>query len=144
MSAALGSMLDRDQRKHPIAHHIARWIVMSLSPACLDQPDSILRNLEGLIQAVETFFHPSNQGAWTKTLSQLAYYLADFFVMRWNRERSGEMEVPEKRKLNEELKRRFVVCLRDVIFMGIFAKSGTAMNFSLSTLQSLAYLEPSL
>ncbi|OCK79895.1 hypothetical protein K432DRAFT_405169 [Lepidopterella palustris CBS 459.81] len=144
LGAGLAIMLDRDQRKHPIAHHIARWIVMSLSPACLDNPDSILTKLEGLIQAVETFFHPSNSGSWTKTLSQLVYYLADFFVMRWNREHSGEMEVPEERKLNDTLKRRFVLCLRDVIFMGIFAKSGTAMNFSLSTLQSLAFLEPNL
>jgi proteasome activator subunit 4 len=54
------------------------------------------------------------------------------------------MEVPEDRKLNDALKRRFVLCLRDVIYMGIFAKSGTAMNFSLSTLQSLAFLEPTL
>jgi proteasome activator subunit 4 len=140
----LAVILDRDQRKHPIAHHIARWIVMSLSPECLKRKDSVLANLEGLIQAVETFFHPSNSGNWTRTLSQLVYYLADFFVMRWNRERSGEMEVPEERKLNDEVKRRFVLCLREVIFMGIYAKSGTAMNFSLSTLQSLAYLEPDL
>ncbi|KAI9838315.1 MAG: hypothetical protein M1819_005583 [Sarea resinae] len=144
LSAGLALMLDRDQRKHPTAHHIARWIVMSLSPACLDKPNSILTNLEGLIQAVETFFHPSNSGGWTRTLSQLVYYLADFFVMRWNREKTGEMDVPEERKLNEAIKKRFVLCLRDVIFMGIYAKSGTAMNFSLSTLQSLAYLEPSL
>jgi proteasome activator subunit 4 len=144
LSAGLALMLDRDQRKHPLAHHIARWVVMSLSPACLDKPDSILANLEGLIQAIETFFHPSNSGHWTKTLSQFVYYLSDFFVMRWNRERSGEMEVPEERKLNDDLKRRFVLCLREVIFMGIYAKSGTAMNFSLSTLQSLAYLEPDL
>jgi proteasome activator subunit 4 len=144
LNAGLAIMLDRDHRKHPVAHHIARWIVMSLSPACLDKPNSILANLEGLIQAVETFFHPSNSGAWTRTLSQLVYYLADFFVMRWNRERSGEMDVPEERKLNNEVKRRFVLCLREVIFMGIYAKSGTAMNFSLSTLQSLAYLEPDL
>jgi len=144
LTAGLGLILDRDQRKHPIAHHIARWIVMSLSPACLDKPDSILARLEGLVQAVETFFHPSNSGSWTKTLSQLVYYLSDFFVMRWNRERSREMEVPEERKLTDELKRRFVLCLREVIFMGIYAKSGTAMNFSLSTLQGLAYLEPNL
>jgi proteasome activator subunit 4 len=144
LGAGLAIMLDRDQRKHPVPHHIARWIVMSLSPACLDDPNSILNKLEGLIQAVETFFHPSNSGSWTKTLSQLVFYLADFFVMRWNRERSGEMEVPEERKLNDPLKRRFVLCLREVIFMGIFAKSGTAINFSLSTLQSLAYLEPTL
>ena len=144
VSAGLAIMLERDPKKHPIAHHIARWIVMSLSPACLDNPDSIMASLEGLIQAVETFFHPSNSGGWTKTLAQLVYYLADFFVMRWNRERSGEMDIPEERKLNDAIKRRFVLCLREVIFMGIYAKSGTAMNFSLSTLQSLAYLEPSL
>ncbi|KAE9986482.1 hypothetical protein Vi05172_g9261 [Venturia inaequalis] len=144
LNAGLAIILDRDQRKHPIAHHIARWIVMSLSPACLTKPNSILANLEGLIQAVETFFHPSNSGGWTKTLSQLVYYLADFFVMRWNRERSGEMDIPEERKLNDAVKRRFVLCLREVIFMGIYAKSSTAMNFSLSTLQSLAFLEPDL
>lgn len=144
ISSGLGIMLDRDTRKHPVAHHIARWIVMSLSPACLEAEDSILSQLEGVIQAVETFFHPSNTGSWTKTLSQLVYYLADFFVMRWNREQSGEMELPPERRLNEPLKSRFVLCLRDVIFMGIYAKSGVAMTFSLSTLQNLAYLEPHL
>jgi len=144
IAAGLGMLIERDPKKHPVAHHIARWIVMSLSPACLDKPDSVLANLEGLIQAVETFFHPSNQGSWTKTLFQLVFYLSDFFVMRWNREKSGELEVPEDRKLNEEIRRRFVLCLRDVIFMGIYAKSGTAMNFALSTLQQLAFLEPDL
>ena len=142
--AGLGMLIERDTKKHPVAHHISRWIVMSLSPACLDRSGSILENLEGLIQAVETFFHPSNQGGWTKGLFQLVYYLADFFVMRWNKENSGEMEVPEERKLNKEVKRRFVLCLRDVVFMGIYAKSGTAMNFALSTLQQLAFLEPNL
>ncbi|KAL8834620.1 MAG: hypothetical protein Q9170_003668 [Blastenia crenularia] len=144
LSAGLAIMLERDQKKHPIAHHIARWIVLSISPACLDSSTSILAKLEGLIQAVETFFHPSNSGGWTKTLHQLVYYLADFFVMRWNREKSGEMDMPDERKLNDKLKRRFVLCLRDVVFMGIYSKSGTAMNFALSTLHSLAYLEPDL
>lgn len=144
LSSGLSIMLDRDPRKHPVSHNIARWLVMSLSPACLEHEDSVLHRLEGLIQAVETFFHPSNSGAWTRTLAQLVYYLADFFVMRWNRERNGEMEVPPERRLNDALKKRFVLCLRDVIFMGIYSKSGTAMNFSLATLQSLAYLEPKL
>ena len=142
--AGLAIMLERDLKKHPVAHHIARFIVMSLSPACLDKSDSILANLESLIQAVETFFHPSNSGPWTKLLSQLVYYLTDFFVMRWNRERSGELEMPEERKLDDALKRRFVLCLREVVFMGIYAKSTTAMNSALSSLQSLAYLEPHL
>ncbi|TKA50864.1 hypothetical protein B0A49_13634, partial [Cryomyces minteri] len=143
-SAGLAVFLERDNRKHPVAHNIARWMVMSMSPACLDQPDSILAHLEGLIQGVETFFHPSNSGVWTKNLSQLVYYLTDFFVMRWNREHNGEYEVPEGRRLNEEVKTRFVLCLREVVFMGIYAKSVTAMTYSLSALQSLAYLEPRL
>lgn len=144
LGAGLSVLLERDQRKHPMTHSISRWIVMSLSPACLDKEKSALSQLEGLIQGIETFFHPSNSGSWTKSLAQMVYYLSDFFVMRWNREHSGEYDVPESRKLTPEIRRRFVLCLRDVTFMGIFAKSGTAMNYSLSTLQSLAYLEPSL
>ncbi|WPH00129.1 Proteasome activator complex subunit 4 [Acrodontium crateriforme] len=146
VGAGSSLFLERDPRKHPVSHSIARWIVMSISPKCLESENekSTLHQLEALIQGIETFFHPSNSGAWTRTLAQLVYYLADFFVMRWNREQSGEYEIPEDRKLNEAVKHRFVSCLRDVVFMGIYAKSGTAMNYSLSTLQSLAYLEPNL
>ena len=144
LSAGMGMLLERDSRKHPVSHHIARWIVMSLSPAALDSETSILTLLESLIQAIETFFHPSNSGAWTRTLAQLVFYLADFFVMRWNREQNGEMDIPTERRLTPELRRRFVLCLKEVIFMGIYAKSGTAMSYSLSTLQALAYLEPDL
>ena len=139
--------LDRDPRRHPVSHSIARWIIMSLSPHCLETPEgskSVLQQLEALIQGIETFFHPSNSGSWTKPLAQLIYYLADFFVLRWNREQRDETSTPTDRRLNDEVKRRFVLCLRDVVFMGIYAKSGTAMNYSLSTLQSLAYLEPTL
>ena len=144
LANGLGMMLERDAKKSPPSHHVARWIIMSLSPICLDKPDSIMTNLEGLIQAVETFFHPSNSGGWTKPLSQLVYYLTDFFLMRWNREQSGELEIPDERKISPALKQRFVLCLREVVFMGIYAKSGTAMNLSLSSLQALAYLEPIL
>jgi proteasome activator subunit 4 len=144
LGAGLAVMLDRDPRKHPSTHHIARIIAMSLSPACAEHSDSVLTKLEGLIQAVETFFHPSNSGSWTRPLAQFVYYLADIFVLRWNREHSGEMDVPEERKLNDAVKRRFVLCLRDVTFMGIFSKSDKAMQYSLSTLQSLAHLEPNL
>jgi proteasome activator subunit 4 len=144
LGAGLAIMLDRDQRRHPSTHHISRIIIMSLSPACMHRPDSVLSKLEGLIQAVETFYHPSNSGSWTRTLAQLVYYLGDFFVLRWNREHSGEMDVPIERRLTPELKRRFVLCLREVTFMGIFSKSDKAVAFSLNTLQFLAYLEPTL
>lgn len=144
LGAGLAIMLERDPRKHPTSHQVARLIAMSLSPACADEPDSVLTKLEGLIQAIETFFHPSNSGSWTRPLAQFVLYLADFFVLRWNRERSGEIDAPEGRRLNDAVKRRFVLCLREVTFMGIFSKSDKAMQYSLSALQSLAYLEPTL
>jgi proteasome activator subunit 4 len=144
LGAGLAVMLERDPRKHPTVHYVARLICMSLSPACAEHSDSVLTKLEGLIQAVETFFHPSNSGSWTRPLAQFVFYLADFFVLRWNREHSGEMDVPEDRRLNDAVKRRFVLCLREVTFMGMFSKSDKAMQYSLSALQSLAYLEPNL
>jgi len=146
IGSGLSVLLDRDQRKHPVAHNIARWIIMSLSPACLEANSnkSVLHQLEALIQGIETFFHPSNSGQWTKGLAQLVYFFADIFVMRWNREHNGEYEVPVARRLTPAIKRRFVLCLREVVFMGIYSKSSTAMNYSLSALQSLAFLEPSL
>ena len=77
-------------------------------------------------------------------LSQLVYHLVDFFVMRWNKEKSGELDTPVERRLNDALKNRFVLCLREVTFMGIFAKSSRSLNYFLSALQGLTYLEPSV
>lgn len=142
LTAGLGVYLERDKKKQPIAYSIARWIVMSLSPKCLDSPSSVLSSLEGLIESIDTFFHPSNQGAWTTMLSQLTYHLVDFFVMRWNREQSGELDTPPERRLNESVRKRFVLCLKEIVFMGIFAKSSKSISYYLSSLQGLAYLEP--
>lgn len=142
IGSGLGIYLERDKKKHPVSYSIARWIVMSLSPACLESPTSILSSLEGLIESIDTFFHPSNQGGWTNTLSQLTYHLVDFFVMRWNREHSGELDTPPERRLNDALKKRFVACLKEVTFMGIFAKSSKSLSYYLSALQGLAYLDP--
>ncbi|KAF2860630.1 hypothetical protein K470DRAFT_216576 [Piedraia hortae CBS 480.64] len=138
--------VERDARKHPVCHSIARWIIMSLTPKCFEAADkqSVMHQLECLIQGVETFFHPSNYGAWTRPMAQMVFYLTDLFVMRWNREHLGDCEVPVERRLDERLRRRFVLCLRDVVFMGIYSKSGTAMQYSLSSLHCLAYLEPNL
>lgn len=136
--------IEKDRKKNPISYAIARYIVSSLSPACMKDGPSVLSNLEGLVQSIETFFHPSNQGSWTGMLAQLTYHLVDFFVMRWNKENDGELETPPDRRLNAALKKRFVLCLKDITFMGIFAKSARSLNYYLNALQGLAFLEPSL
>ncbi|KAK6581504.1 hypothetical protein PZA11_006195 [Diplocarpon coronariae] len=144
LGAGLGMYLERDRKKVPVSYSIARWIVMSLSPACVGRPGSILSNLEGLMESVDTFFHPSNQGAWTDTLAQVVFHLVDFFVMRCNREQSGELVTPPGRRITEEVRKRFVLSLKEVVFMGIFSKKAKSLNFFFGAFQGLAYLEPHL
>jgi proteasome activator subunit 4 len=139
-----GMYLEKDKKKYPIAYMLARWIVSSLSPICLEHEESTMSSLEGLMESIDTFFHPSNQGAWTNLLGQLILYLTDAFVSRWNREQSGELDCPEERKINDALKRRFVSSLMDVTFMGLFSKSSRVSHCYYGALQGLAYLEPDL
>ena len=143
-AAGLGVYLEKDKKKYPVPYMIARWIAHSLSPLCIGSDNSVLANLEGLLESIDTFFHPSNQGAWTGFLAQLTFFLTDIFVSRWNREQSGELDVPPERRINDELKKRFVLALKEVTFMGLFAKSSKVVNYYYSTLQGLAYLEPDL
>lgn len=136
--------LERDKKKHPVPHIISRWIVHSLSPLSLKSENSVLANLEGLIESIDTFFHPSNQGSWTNFLAQFVFFLTHGFVSRWNREQTGELDTPAERKINDELKKRFVLALKEVTFMGLFAKSMKVVSYYTSTLQWLAYLEPDI
>lgn len=136
--------LERDKKKHPVPHIISRWIVHSLSPLCLKGDNSVMSNLEGLIESIDTFFHPSNQGSWTNFLAQFVFFLTHGFVSRWNREQTGELDTPADRRINDELKKRFVLALKEVTFMGIFAKSMKVVSYYTSTLQWLAYLEPDI
>lgn len=143
-SSGLGIFLEKDKKKYPISYTIARWVVSSLSPLCLDKESSVLNSLEGLMESIDTFFHPSNQGSWTQMLAQLTFYLTEMFVSRWNKELKSEQDTPAERRLNDELKRRFVLSLREVTFMGLFGKSPKITNLYFGSLQNLTFLEPDL
>ncbi|KAI1319818.1 hypothetical protein F5Y16DRAFT_93876 [Xylariaceae sp. FL0255] len=142
--AGLAMYLEKDKKKHPVTYIISRWIVSSLSPFCIDAESSILKSLEGLMESVDTFFHPSNNGAWTRMLAQLTYYLSELFVSRWNKENNGEQDTPVERRINPALKQRFVLCLREVTFMGLFGKGSSVTSMYFGALQNLTYLEPDL
>ncbi|KAK5996591.1 Proteasome activator complex subunit 4-like protein [Cladobotryum mycophilum] len=139
-----GIYLEKDKKKYPVAYMIARLIVSSLSPICLEHDNSIMSGLEGLMESIDTFFHPSNQGSWTGLLGQLTLFLTDAFVSRWNREQSGELDIPKDRKINDALKKRFVSSLKEITFMGLFSKSSRVSHCYYNALQGLAYLEPDL
>ncbi|KAH6951019.1 hypothetical protein BKA56DRAFT_712205 [Ilyonectria sp. MPI-CAGE-AT-0026] len=129
-----GVYVEKDKKKYPVAYMVARLIVSSLSPATLNEEDSIMSSLEGFMESIDTFFHPSNQGAWTTMLGQLTLYLTEAF--------SGELDIPEEWRINDELKKRFVSSLKEVTFMGLFSKITRVLYYYYSALQGLAYLEP--
>lgn len=137
-----GIYLERDKKKYPIAYMMARLIISCLSPSCMEHEESTMSSLEGLMESIDTFFHPSNQGAWTTMLGQFVLYLTDGFVSRWNREQSGELNIPAGRKITGALKKRFVTSLKEVTFMGLFSKSTRVSHCYYNALQGLAYLEP--
>ncbi|KAI0400258.1 hypothetical protein F4802DRAFT_501809 [Xylaria palmicola] len=143
-SAGVAILLEKDKKKHPVTYIIARWIVSSLSPHCLEKESSIMNSLEGLMESVDTFFHPSNHGSWTRMLSQLTYYLSELFVSRWCKEQNGEQDTPADRRINTDLKRRFVLCLREVTFMGLYGKGTSVTSMYFGALQNLTFLEPDL
>lgn len=142
--SGVGVYLERDKKKYPVAYMMSRLIVSSLSPHCMERQESTMASLEGLIESIETFFHPSNQGSWTTLLAQLVLYLTDGFVSRWNREQSGELDIPSGRMISPALKKRFVLSLKEVTFMGLFSKSNRVSHYYYNALQGLAYLEPDL
>jgi len=87
--------------------------------------------IERLVQSVETSYHPSNPGSdhGIPNLIHLVYRLSDTFVQRWNLEEKGKRkEIPRARRLTTELKRRFVLCLRKVVFMGISNSQSTVQG----------------
>ncbi|KAG5984832.1 hypothetical protein E4U55_003050 [Claviceps digitariae] len=142
--AGAGAYLEKDPKKHPVPYMMARLIVSSLSPAAMDKEDSMMASLEGLMESIDTFFHPSNQGPWTNMLGQLTLYLTDAFVSRWNREQSSELDMPPERRISPELKKRFVASLKEITFMGLFSKSSRVSSCFYNALQGMAFLEPDL
>ncbi|QNP98030.1 hypothetical protein B0I73DRAFT_46334 [Yarrowia lipolytica] len=105
-------------------------------------PD-VLDTLLTLITSLESFFHPSNQGKWSKGLFELINLLVEYFLLRWNQEQEGQVfSVDPSRFLSADTKRKFVNVLRNVVFFGIYSKNRLLSRMAINCLQGLAFLEP--
>lgn len=132
------------QEKMKSIFEIAKLIVFSMAGDVCLKPGGIMDSLECLINSIETFFHPSNNGSWTYSICHLVDVLVQHFVYRWNMEHNGENELPEGRQLTDKVKNKFVLILRTAAFMSIHSKSSTASASGLSALNNLAFLSPNL
>ncbi|OAL31072.1 hypothetical protein AYO20_08403 [Fonsecaea nubica] len=124
---------------------VARWIVSSLSPLCLGEESSMLSLLERFIAAIRGLCHPqSKRQAESGFVGQVLQYLASEFCKRYNGERRGQLAVPPPRRINDNLKQRFVFLLTEPVLLGCFSPSSKMSKPCLDAIKSLAALEPRL
>lgn len=102
--------------------------------------------VSSLFKAVESFYHPSNNGRWVMKLQRILYKLPAEVVKRLHRERyrapSWETPVPPWQQLSDADVTQFVECVRPVVLLSMFGKGGS--SGAAMALQNLALLRPEL
>ncbi|KAJ6501707.1 hypothetical protein C8R47DRAFT_1108448 [Mycena vitilis] len=103
-----------------------------------------LDTLDRLITSTESFFHPSNSGPYTISLTSFLQYLAAFFCQRVCEEEQASCRTPVAQRLTPAIRRAFVTILRTPALLAMFSKDPVSMGCAQSTLRALAMLDPSL
>ncbi|TFK57500.1 ARM repeat-containing protein [Heliocybe sulcata] len=103
-----------------------------------------LDSLDRLITSTESFFHPSNSGPWTTSLTGFLHRLASEFSRRWNEERQDACKTPAAQRLTPAIRRAFVNILRTPALLAMFSKDQISMSYAQGTLRALAFLEPNV
>ncbi|KAE9410746.1 ARM repeat-containing protein [Gymnopus androsaceus JB14] len=103
-----------------------------------------LDSLARLIASVESFFHPTNSGAWTTDMTAFIKSIVYNFNKRWYEERQPDCDTPLSRRLTRAMKRELVKSLRTVVLLAMFSEdTGTVSNIQ-SCLKSMTVMEPDL
>ncbi|KAI8606761.1 hypothetical protein EDD21DRAFT_297702 [Dissophora ornata] len=105
---------------------------------------SSLAHLSDLIQATESFFHPSNSGRWSHVLSFFLNSLALDYLKRVKDEESPKCKTPQELRLTPELNNKFVETMKGVTFLMMFSKDQRAVAQNNVTLRYLAWIAPKL
>ncbi|KAJ2721997.1 Proteasome activator BLM10 [Coemansia sp. Benny D115] len=123
------------------AHTFARFIVYTMNN---EGSGGSLELFEQLVQMIEPFYHPSNNGSWSGILSRFLRHLGKELMQRVRHESSPECKTPESLRLTRQMRRRFVVSARTLAMLLLFSKSEDSVSMSHSTLKHLAEVEPDL
>ncbi|THH18097.1 hypothetical protein EW146_g2829 [Bondarzewia mesenterica] len=103
-----------------------------------------LDSLDKLIISTESFFHPSNSGLWTMSLTSFLSRLTYEFSKRWAEEEQPACKTPVTHRLSPAIRRAFVMTLRSPALLAMFSKDPLSMSHAQSSLRFLAMLEPGL
>lgn len=129
-------------------HSFAAILVYSMAHDA-DAPELVggskaLTQLAQLVQVTETYFHPSNWGAWQAQLVNLVQHLTWEFARRVRAEARSDSRTPPAWRLTPAIQREFVRTLRTVSLLGMFSKDPLTSLAAQSSLKRMAFLEPAL
>ncbi|KAF4605508.1 hypothetical protein EYR40_004292 [Pleurotus pulmonarius] len=101
-----------------------------------------LDSLEKLITCTESFFHPSNSGAWSLSLTTFLHRLTAEFIRRVKEEEQPSCIIPQR--LTPAIRRNFVRILRTPALIAMFSKDPVAASYAQGSLRTMALLNPDL
>lgn len=125
-------------------HGFASIIVFSINGKRCLEPGGILDHIKVLINAIQSFVHPSNSGEWSKPISKLILSIVYQFHKRYNMEReksSGLKNLPSEIKLSDEVVKKFVEIMLGIVRIGLQSKRCSVMEQYLVALEFLAHLD---
>ncbi|KAF7437108.1 hypothetical protein PC9H_003942 [Pleurotus ostreatus] len=102
--------------------------------------DSLVR----MIASTESFFHPSNSGAWTADLCAFIKCIVFDFNKRWHEEEKADCKTPMNRRLTRSMRRELVKSLRTVALLAIFSQDPDTVSNIQSCMKSMSLMEPDL
>ncbi|KAF5375146.1 hypothetical protein D9758_000062 [Tetrapyrgos nigripes] len=103
-----------------------------------------LDTLERLITSTESFFHPSNSGTWSGSLTSFLQRLTGEFTQRWHEEQQPTCKIPVMQRLTPALRRAFVNTLRTPALLAMFSKDPISLGLAQGSLRAMALLEPNI
>ncbi|GLB36441.1 putative protein with domain of unknown function (DUF3437) [Lyophyllum shimeji] len=103
-----------------------------------------LDSLDRIITSTESFFHPSNFGPWTSTLTAFLNRLAAEFIKRLKEEQQETCKTPVTCRLTPTIRRAFVSILRTPALLAMFSKDPVCASYAQSSLRVMALLEPGM
>ncbi|KZW02117.1 ARM repeat-containing protein [Exidia glandulosa HHB12029] len=100
--------------------------------------------LDKIITSTESYFHPSNSGHWTISLTNFMQQIVAKFANRWKEEEQSSCKTPVTQRLTPALRRAVVKILRTPALLSMFSKDLVATAFAQTSLRGMALLEPDL
>ncbi|KAI5481022.1 proteasome activator subunit 4 [Pseudohyphozyma bogoriensis] len=103
-----------------------------------------LDSLAKFVQATETFYHPSNYGAWAPHLGRFLQNVTWEYYKRQKEEERSDCKTPAEWRLTPNIRRHFVLTMRTVALLSMFSRDPVTIANSQAALKTMAYLEPEL